>query len=655
MENNIMNRQKELTDLLNHYRYAYYVQSEPIISDEVYDRLFDELAEIEKNTGVTLANSPTATVGYEEVDSLNKVKHDIPLLSLAKTKSISDVTKFISVNNSMAMLKLDGLTVELDYENGELVQASTRGDGTYGENITHNVKFIKNVPLKIQFTQPLKVTGEAFINRKNFETLKERFRDSEGRTYRNPRNLASGAVRALNSKDCAERCVEFRAFSAIDGLDLPDKISVFRKLEELGFSVCPYKEIGSDDNIEAIINDFRTHAEENAIPIDGIVFSYTDVKFSKSLGRTGHHYKDGIAFKFEDELFESRLDHIEWNTSRTGLIVPVAVFDEVEIDGSRVSRASLHNLSFIEDLRLKNGNRILVAKRNMIIPHIEANLDYADEINAVFPDICPCCKHQTEIRISDSKDKSVKTLYCTNPECSARHIKKFTHFVSKQAMNIQGISEAILTQLIGLGFISSYHDIYHLNEKHDEIVCLDGFGEKSFSNMIESIESSRSCTFDSFLNAMNIRLLGKASCKTIAENFDSPDEFRKAVQDNYDFTQLTDFGETLDASIKEWFASEENTKEWDILCGILDIQSSRQELSADAENSMFYGKTVVVTGKLEKFTRDTIKEYLENLGAKVTGSVSSKTDYLIAGADAGSKLAKAEKLGIKIIHEADLE
>lgn len=654
MENNKLKRIKELTELLNSYRYAYYVKSQPAVDDAVYDRLFDELGNLEDETGVYLANSPTQTVGYEEVESLGKVKHDIHLLSLAKTKNIPDVKKFTEKNSCMAMLKLDGLTVELDYENGMLVQASTRGDGAEGENITHNVKFISNVPLKINFTDKLKVTGEAFISRNNFEELKEILKDNNGNSYRNSRNLASGAVRALNSKDCAERRVEFKAFGVIEGLDNNSKISKFQKLESLGFSVCPYQELKDNDDIEEVISSFRKLAEDNGIPIDGIVFSYIDVEFSKSLGRTGHHYKDGLAFKFEDELFETILKRIEWNTSRTGLIVPVAIFDEVEIDGSKVTRASLHNLSFIEDLRLKEGNRILVAKRNMIIPHVEANLDYADEITADCPDKCPCCEHETEIRISENKDKSVKTVYCTNPECSARHIKKFVHFVSKQAMNIQGISEAVLTSFIGAGFIKNYEDIYKLAEKHDEIVILEGFGEKSFENMINSIEKSRICPFDRFINAMNIPQLGKSASKTIAENFSTPDDFKDAVLNNYDFTQLEDFGETLHNNITEWFKSEKNISDWDNLSKILDIQSIKTDIAENAQESIFYNKTVVVTGKLEKYTRDTIKEYLENLGAKVTGSVSKKTDFLIAGSDAGSKLAKAQELGVKILSENDI-
>ncbi|HBN11505.1 MAG TPA: NAD-dependent DNA ligase LigA [Ruminococcus sp.] len=647
-------RQKELTELLNKYRYAYYIKSQPVVEDSVYDRLFDELSELENETGIFISGSPTQTVGYSEVDSLGKVKHEIPLLSLAKTKSIEDVKKFVSKNPVMAMLKLDGLTVELDYKDGEFIQASTRGDGNEGEDITHNAVFIKNIPMKINYQGELKVTGEAFINKNNFKELQQILKDNNGNQYRNCRNLASGAVRALNSKDCAEKQVEFMAFSVIYGMDSELKSQRLEELEKLGFSVCPHTENVNDENIQQIISDFKDMAENNGIPIDGIVFSYNNVDFSKSLGRTGHHYKDGLAFKFEDELFETSLKRIEWNTSRTGLIVPVAVFDEVEIDGSKVSRASLHNLSFIEELRLREGNRILVAIRNMIIPHVEANLDYADEVIADYPEKCPCCGHETSVSVSETKDKSVKTVYCLNTECTARHIKRFVHFVSKQAMNIQGISEAVLTVFIGSGLIKRYADIYSLKDKHDEIVILEGFGEKSFENMTASIEKSRHCTLDRFLNAMNIPQLGKAASKTVAENFDTADDIRKAAENGYDFSQLPDFGEILSSNIISWFENENNLHDWESLCSILDIQNEKAVLSEDAEKSIFYGKTVVVTGKLENYTRDSIKEYLRNLGAKVTDSVSKKTDFLICGSDAGSKLAKAEKLGITVLSEKDI-
>lgn len=656
MENksDLLKRQRELTELLNSYRYNYYVKSSPLVEDSVYDRLFDELDGLEKQTGIYFAGSPTQTVGFEEVENLGKVKHEIPLLSLGKTKSIDEVTEFAEKNPVLAMLKLDGLTVELDYKNGELVQASTRGNGDEGEDITHNAKSIRNIPVNIDFKGSLKVTGEAFINRKNFEMLKDNLRDSNGNAYKNPRNLASGAVRALNSEECSRRMVEFKAFNAVEGIECKSRNEKFERLAELGFDVCPYRIVSSADDIKEIIEDFRKSADEKSIPIDGIVFSYIDTEFSKSLGRTGHHYKDSIAFKFEDELFETVLQRIEWNTSRTGLIVPVAVFEAVEIDGSKVSRASLHNLSFIEDLRLKSGNRILVTKRNMIIPHVEANLDFADEITAAYPSVCPCCEQKTEVRISESKEKSVKTVYCTNPQCSAKHIKQFVHFASKQALNIQGISEASLSLFIGTGLIRKYTDIFRIADMHDEIVNLEGFGEKSFENMVKSVEKSRSCTFDRFLNAMNIPQMGKSACLTVANEFSSPDDFRKAVSDKYDFTQLKDFGETLHSNITEWFSNPDNLSQWNDLCRILDIKPVKPEIYDNAEKSIFYNKTVVATGKFRNYTRASIQEHLRKCGAKVTESVSKNTDYVIAGEKAGSKLQKAVSLGITILSENDL-
>lgn len=662
MEQNTMAYEKvrALTDLLNQYRHEYYNLSAPSVSDQVYDRLFDELAALEKETGIVMSNSPTQSVGYPSVSGLEKATHAIPLLSLDKVKTEEEMLSFIGEQLVLIMLKLDGLTLKLTYENGTLQEAAIRGDGYEGDIVTHNARAIKGVPLKIPHTQRLVITGEAFIRPSDFAALKETARDSSGKPYKNARNLASGSIRLLDAAECAKRRLEFQAFNVLEGFEeYPLKSDRLLSLKPLGFLLCSYLKTTAPLSlkwVKAGIEQMQKLAEEQDIPIDGIVFTFNDVAYAKSCGHTGHHYKDGMAFKFEDDAYESRLQSIEWNTSRTGEIAPVAIFGTVEIDGCEVSRASLHNLSFIEKLELMPGNRILVSKRNMIIPHVEENLDRGGfDMERLIPHTCPCCGEPTRIHeteaVVDGQKRITKTLYCDNPHCETRRLRQFVHFAGEKAMDIEGLSESRLEKFIGCGFLHSYMDIYRLDEHRDQIIRMEGFGEKSWQNLWDAIQRSRDTTFERYLIAMDIPMIGNSASKTLARKFHSSlEEFEEAVVSGYDFTQLPDFGDTLHQNIHAWFQNEDNWYVWYELRDLVRIEPPAAAApAAKAENNPFAGMTMVVTGKVEPYNRSEINAMIESLGAHAGSSVSSKTNYLICGENAGSKLDKARELGIPVL------
>ena len=657
MERNIFEKQRELNDRLNRYRDEYYNRNAPSVSDEVYDRLFDELKELEQETGIQMANSPTQTVGYPAVSRLEKTRHEIPLLSLDKTKSSMVLLNFMGEQQVMLMLKLDGLTVKLTYENGELLEAATRGDGDEGEIITHNTRAISGIPSHITYKERLVVTGEGFIRPSDFEELKTSLQDSSGKPYKNGRNLAAGSIRLMDAKTCRERRLVFMPFGVLEGFPhLTRKSDKLRELRALGFQPCKYlvtKQKLTLENVEAGIYQLRQYATDKDIPIDGIVVSFNDIAYAQSCGRTGHHYKDGLAYKFEDDLHESLLQYIEWTPGRTGEIAPVAVFTPVEIDGCEVSRASLHNLSFIEDLELMAGNRILVSKRNMIIPHIEDNLDrgrYTD----ITPPVCPCCGSKTRTYSRKTSDgRTVETLHCDNPQCDSQITRRFVHFASKKAMNIEGLSEATLEKFLNLGYLHSFQDIYHLEEHREDIVALDGYGEKSFDRLWESINASRRTSFVRYLVSMDIPMIGRTKSRILDTVFSGNlTAFEQAAVGDYDFTQLEDFGEILNHNIHSWFADEANLDLWKNLQNEFTFEQRKEETIMTKENK-FTGCTIVATGKLEHFTRDGINDKILELGAKPGSSVTKKTDYLICGEKAGSKLAKAQSLGIPILTEAE--
>lgn len=661
----LLKRQRELTVRLNEYRYEYYNKNAPSVSDSVYDRLFDELVNLEKQTGVVMTNSPTQTVGYPVVSGLPQARHDIPLLSLDKTKLVQDLLAFQSDRTVNLSLKLDGLTTEIIYENGILKRLSTRGDGDIGDDITHNASAIEGIPLQIPYKERLVVVGESFIRNSDFEWLRETLVDSTGKPYKNSRNLAAGSVRAYSSAVCAQRCVHFLPFAVIEGLpkieaETDSKRMKLAKITEYGFGRLRSIQFSTADSdmMELHIKVLRDKAKEDDLPIDGLVITYDSISYSGTCGRTGHHFKDGLAFKFEDDLFKTRLDHIEWTPTRSGEISPVAVFDTVEIDGCEVSRATLHNLSFIEGLELMPGNRILVSKRNMIILQVEENLDRGGFcMEDLVPSLCPCCGYQTMVHTTKKRVngelKLTKTLFCHNPNCASQNLRKFVHFVSKKAMDIEGLSEATLEQFIDRGWLLDFTDIYRLDQHREEIIRMDGFGEKSWQRLWNAIQKSRNTSFERYLIAMDIPMIGSTASSALGSCFDwSLRAFEVAVDTGYDFTQIPDFGETLQNNIFEWFSIEENRILWEELKDMVSIEKKETNISEVRDNP-FVGKTLVVTGKVEPYTRDGINAKITSLGAKAGSSVSKNTDYLICGENAGSKLTKAQSLGVTVLSPAE--
>lgn len=653
----------ELTATLNRYRHEYYNLVKPSVSDAVYDRLFDELAALEQKTGIVLSSSPTQTVGYAPVSTLRKVKHTIPLLSMDKTKQTDDLVSMLAVAPALLMLKLDGLTVKLCYENGKLVQASTRGDGETGEDVTHNIPAFCNVPLKIPHKGKLTITGEGLIHTDDFEQMK----GSEDKDIKNARNLAAGSIRLLDPSICKDRRIYFYAFNVIEGMatlggNSDSRGWLLEDLEPLGFEVCPFVRMSkgtSQAETESKIQHLRSIANIEKLPIDGIVLRYDSISFSKTLGRTGHHYKDGIAFKFEDDVMETVFRSVEWTPSRSGEIAPVALFDPVEIDGCTVSRASLHNLSFIKELELHPGCRILVSKRNMIIPHIEENLDRGRYAPSLIPKRCPCCEKPTRIYArSGDKGGQVATLHCDNPDCGNQTLRKFVHFVGKKAMDISGISEAILDKFISAGFLTTYQDLYHLDRYRHQIIGIEGFGIKSYTNLQRSINASRKTTFARYLVAMDIPMIGRTASRALDNYFGgSLDVFEKAATSGFDFTVLPDFGATLSGNIHAWFSVPDNLELWKTLQKEFTFEDRKENITMENKNSVtyspFYGCTIVATGKLEHFTRDGINSKIASLGATAGSSVTRKTSYVICGEKPGSKLTKARELGIPVLTEQE--
>lgn len=656
---NCMEKIKSLVEQLNIYRDEYYNNNNPSVTDEEYDKLFDELSQLEKSTGIVLSNSPTNSVGFEVKSKLDKVTHDISLLSLDKTKSLDDVRKFMDNKSCLIMLKYDGLTVKLVYQDGYLVQASTRGNGSIGEDITHNAKVFKNIPLNIPYKDKLVITGEAIIHKDDFEKINSTLDDKD--KYKTPRNLSAGSVRQLDSSICANRCVYFMAFDVIEGLDGNSKFDKLNALLDMGFYTEKYHRLPNDTlTLEDAIENLQEVATERYVPIDGIVIRYDDIAYSKAQGKTSHHYNDGIAFKFNDEAETTTLTDVEWQLSRNGVLTPVAIFDAVTIDGTNVSRASLHNISIIETLQLGLKDKISVIKANMIIPQIVENFTKSNDLK--IPTKCPICNEDTQIK----QLNETKVLVCSNSECAGKQIQKFVYYVSKPCMNIDGLSEAIITKFIEHGFLTSLEDIYLLDRYSNEIINLqdiitkkDGttyvkkFGEKNYQNLWKSIQDSRNCKFENFLTSLGINQIGKSASKVISKHFNGDwNSFYQAVRNGFDFTSLTDFGEVADSSLKVWFSNEKNIELVERLVSYLNFEKI---VTQEVKDNPFLDKTVVVTGTLLNYSRDGIKQKLETLGAKVTNSISKKTDFLIAGDKAGSKLTKAQSLGVEVLSETDFE
>ena len=652
------NRIEYLVRFLNQCCDEYYNQNNPSISDAEYDRLFDELEALEKQTGIRFPDSPTQRPGYEVMSELKKVRHTIPLLSLAKTKDVKDIYDMAQQSDGYLGLKLDGLTVKIIYENGKIREASTRGDGSVGEDITHNARFFQHLPQYIPVQEQLVVSGEAFIDIANFERINEDIENDEDK-YSTPRNLASGSVRQLDSKICSRRRVRFMPFNVLGGMDdLVLKSEKLKQLWSFGFEQLPIAFVtkaDTEDSITEKIHKLKNIATKNDLPIDGIVFTYDNIEFSKQQGKTSHHFKDGIAYKFGDPHFETTLKSIDWNISRTGQLTPIAEFEAVAIDNTNVEKASLHNMTFIENLKLEPGDQILVSKRNMIIPHVEKNLSVkTDDYQLQYPKNCPVCSAQTIVKETEKSGKLVKVLYCENPNCPGKNIKKFTHFVSKPAMNIEGLSEQTLSKFIALGWLHDLADIFKLADHKDDILQMDGFGEKSYANLIASIDRAKTVSVSSFLVALNIPLIGKNAAALLESAFHSDmHALINAIDADFDFNAIDGFGDMMDAELHSWFENPDNRKELEMLLRIVSFrQPETQQVN---ENGMFYQKTVVITGTFERFTRDELTALLKSKGAKVTGSVSKKTDYVLCGENAGSKLAKANALGVAVIKEQELD
>ena len=606
------------------------------MSDYEYDDLFDELKKLESETNFMLANSPTMTVGFDVVDKLNKVKHNHPMLSLDKTKSVNEVQKFIENKLILTMLKMDGLTISVKYSEGKLISAETRGNGAEGEDVTHNALVFANLPQTISYRGDLVVDGEAIITYEDFEKINANL--PEGEKYKNPRNLVSGSVRQLDSGIAAQRHIQFVAWKLVSGYENNSFSERLNWLETLGFTVVPRL----DRFDERSINFLKIIADKYSYPIDGLVVSFDDVDYLESLGATSHHLRGQLAFKFYDETATTILRDIEWNTSRSGLVNPIAIFDEVDISGSTISKATLHNLSYIKSLELGIGDEIEIYKANDIIPKVANNLTRTNSYKR--PLLCKSCGAELEIH----NDNGSETLHCPNEECPARMLDKFVHFVSKNGMDIQGLSEATLEKFISKGWINKFSDIYRLNQYKNEIIALDGFGEKSWDRLWQSIQDSRNTTMAKFICALGIPLVGKNTAKEVAK-YCKINEFGEL---DIDMSDTSVFTPSVVASFQTFGWKRENQMEISALIYELSIDNEQKEIV----NSPFAGKTIVVTGALNYYTRISIQEELERLGAKMGSSVSKKTDYLLTNEQSGSsKYKKATELGIPIISEEEFE
>lgn len=639
-------RMQELIALLNEAGKAYYQGATEIMSNFQYDKLYDELAELEKELNVTLSNSPTVNVGYEVLSELPKERHEKPMLSLDKTKEVSSLKEFLGNQKAVISWKLDGLTIVLTYRDGELQKAVTRGNGEVGEVITNNAKVFKNIPLHISYKGELVLRGEAVIGYKDFERINEEIEDADAK-YKNPRNLCSGSVRQLNNEITAKRNVRFFAFSLVkaEGVDFKNsRNEQMRWLSQQGFDVVEHEEVTSAD-IEEKVEMFAHKIEKNDFPSDGLVLVYDDIAYGQSLGTTAKFPRDSFAFKWADEIRETTLREIEWSPSRTGLINPVAIFDSVELEGTTVSRASVHNISIMEELELGIGDTIQVYKANMIIPQIAENLTRSGVQD--IPDVCPVCREKTEIR----KVNNAKALYCTNPECQAKRIKSFALFASRDALNIDGMSEATLEKFILEGFIKEYADIFHMDRYEEKIKSMEGFGEKSYNKLQASVEKARTTTLPKVIYSLGIANIGLANAKMICKEFqNNADEIMNATPER--LNQIDGVGEVIAGTFVEYFSVEKHRKEFQNLLRELTIPKE----SAEEGKQIFAGIQFVITGSVNHFAnRNEVKEVIESKGGKVTGSVTSKTNYLINNdtASTSSKNKKARELGIPIISEEE--
>ena len=645
MNESSIKKMKELGEKLREASRAYYQEDREIMSNVEYDALYDTLSALEKETGIVLADSPTVNVGYEAVEQLPKEEHERPMLSLDKTKEREALREFIGEHPALLSWKLDGLTIVLTYENGELIKAVTRGNGIVGEVITNNSRVFKNIPLKISFKGRLVLRGEAIITYSDFEKINETIGDADAK-YKNPRNLCSGSVRQLNNEITAKRNVRFYAFSLVsaEGVDFRNSREVqFRWLNEQGFEVVEYRKVTAETLDEAM-DYFAEAVTTNDFPSDGLVALYDDIAYGESLGTTAKFPRNAMAFKWADEMRDTRLLEIEWSPSRTGLINPVAIFEPVELEGTTVSRASVHNISIMKELKLGIGDTIRVYKANMIIPQIAENLTGSG--NAPIPHNCPACGQETIVK----KENDVECLFCVNPGCPAKKIKSFGLFTSRDAMNIDGLSEATLEKFIARGFIHDFGDIFEISRYKDEIVEMEGFGQKSYDNLMESLERAKETTLPRVIYSLGIANIGLANAKVICRHFDNDlDRIRHASLE--EVSDIDTIGPVIAGNLVAYFKDEDNNRRLDHLMSFLHIQEDSPK-----QEQIFEGMNFVITGSLVHFgNRSEAKELIESLGGKVTGSVTKKTNYLINNdiQSNSSKNKKARELGIPILSEED--
>lgn len=632
---NKIDKIKELTELLNKASDSYYNTGDTIMEDREYDSLLEELRSLEQETGFVMMASPTHKVGYEVKSELQKVTHNHPMLSLAKTKDWNEFIRYFGNKDVIGMEKMDGLTCSLRYIDGELVSAETRGNGEVVEDILHNIKTVKTVPQKIPYKDELIVDGEIICTYQDFEPFSTE--------YKNPRNFASGSIRLLDSNECAKRPLTFVVWNIIKGFD--DENNFLRKLvlvDGLGFTVVPWTSSFDWDAKEFLINK----AKKLGYPIDGLVGRFGDIKYGESLGSTSHHSNAAYAFKFGDETYETVLRGVEWNTTRTGVIAPVAVFDEVDLDGALTTRATLHNLSIIEQLELGIGDTITVYRSNMVIPKIDDNLTRSNTLK--IPTVCPCCDHPTEVKYTDNS----KVLMCTNPDCPAKKLARFTHFVSRKCMNIDGLSSATLELLISNNLIRNFRDIYHLKEHVSKLCTIDGMGKKSVENLLNNIEKSRSVKLENFIAALGIPNIGLSAAKAISKKFNGShyDFVLALANDNYDFSQIDDFGEITNKSLHDWWHSK------DPMVELLPMEVNFIVENDTGSSSNLDGKSFCITGSLTHYAnRDALVKAIEDNGGKYVSSVSKKIDYLINNdkTSISGKNKKAINLSIPIISEED--
>lgn len=640
-----MKRMKELIPLLTQASRAYYQEDRELMSNYEYDKLYDELVKLEAETGITLAGSPTTMVGYEALEELPKEAHEKPMLSLDKTKDVETLRSFVGTHKTLLSWKLDGLTIVLTYQDGKLEKAVTRGNGVIGEVITNNARVFKNIPLQISHKGNLVLRGEAIITYSDFEKINSEIENVDAK-YKNPRNLCSGSVRQLNNEITAKRNVHFYAFSLVraEGVDFQNSVEQqFLWLQKQGFDVVEYRAV-TQDTLDDAMQYFEHQVSENDFPSDGLVALYDDIAYGASLGSTAKFPRNAFAFKWKDEIKETTLREIEWSPSRTGLINPVAIFDPIELEGTTVSRASVHNVSILKELQLGIGDKIQVYKANMIIPQIAENLTRSG--NLEIPHSCPVC--QKEARIL--KTNEVESLYCMNPDCQAKKIKSFTLFVSRDAMNIDGLSEATLEKFILKGFIKDFGDVFEISRYKDQIVEMEGFGEKSYENLIASLENAKHTTLPRVLYSLGIANIGLANAKVICREFGY--DVEKLIHASAEeINAIEGIGPVIAKAFTDYFSNEENLKKFHHLMSHLELEEVKKE-----ENQTFAGKQFVITGSVVHFAnRSQLKEFIEQRGGKVTGSVTSKTDYLINNdtASNSSKNKKAKELGIPILSEED--